>query len=400
MRGWVYAVLEHGTGGDRWSRWTARFLAALIVANICAVTLESVPRFADRYGPLFAALEALSLVVFTVEYLLRLWVAPEHALLRHLSPWRARRVVALGPMGLIDFLAVAPFWFAAIVPDELQILVVFRVVRFLKLTRYSAALRSLLDVLSLERRALFGCLVLFVGATVATATLIHLAERSAQPDRFGTIPDAMWWSVVTLATVGYGDVVPVTAAGRVVASLTIVVGLMMVALPVGIVANAFANEIHRREFVITWGMVARVPLFAELRATEIADIMRLLRARTVEAGAIVTRRGEPAHSMYFVANGEVEIELPNERVRLAEGHFFGEIAVLRRARRSATARALVRTNLLMLDAEDFHALMDRQPALAARIQAVARDRVGPEVVTPRGDIVTEEIDAAKQQDAR
>ena len=124
--------------------------------------------------------------------------------------------------------------------------------------------------------------------------------------------------------------------GKLIAAVTIFLGLIMIALPVGIIANAFDEEVHRRDFVVTWGMVAKVPLFSELDASEIADIMRLLRAQQVEAGAVIVRRGEPGHSMYFIAAGEVEIELPHERVRLGVGHFFGEIAVLQRTRRSAT----------------------------------------------------------------
>ena len=182
--------------------------------------------------------------------------------------------------------------------------------------------------------------------------------------------------IVTLGTIGYGDVVPVTALGRVVAAITIFVGLIMVALPIGIVATAFADEIHRRDFVVTWGMVARVPLFAELEATDIADIMRLLHAQQVEAGDVIARRGEAAHSMYFIAAGEVEIELKNERVRLGAGHFFGEVAALRRTRRTATVTAVTRTSLLMLDAHDLHVLMDREPRIAERIREVARSRLG------------------------
>ena len=139
-------------------------------------------------------------------------------------------------------------------------------------------------------------------------------------------------------------------------------GMIMMALPIGIVATAFAEEVHRRAFVVTWGMVARVPLFSGLSAIEIADIMELLRAEQIEADEVVVRRGEAAHSMYFVAAGEVEIALDSERIRLGAGHFFGEIAVLRRARRSATVTALTRTSLLVLDAHDLHALMARQPA--------------------------------------
>jgi voltage-gated potassium channel len=205
----------------------------------------------------------------------------------------------LGPFGVIDLLAVLPFWLALIWPADLRVILIFRIVRFLKLSRYSPAMRSLLDALYSERRALTRCFVLFVGATLIVASIMHLIERDVQPDKFGTSPDAMWWAIVTLGTIGYGDVVPVTALGRVIASFTIFLGLVMVALPIGIVSTAFADEIHRRDFVVTWSMVARVPLFAELRAGEIADIMRLLRAQQVEPGAIVARRGEPAHSLYL-----------------------------------------------------------------------------------------------------
>jgi len=230
------------------------------------------------------------------------------------------------------------------------------------------------------------------------ASIMHLIERDAQPEKFGTIPEAMWWAIVTLGTIGYGDVVPVTPLGRLIASFAIFGGLIMVALPVGIIASAFAEAIHRRDFVVTWSMVARVPLFAELRAGEIADIMRLLRAQQVEPGSIIARRGEPAHSMYFVAAGEVEIELKEKHIRLGPGHFFGEVAALRRARRSATVIATERTSLLVLDAHDLHALMERQPRIAERIRDVVRSRIGRDIVTPRGDMVVEEIEEAETLD--
>src|SRR5947209_10014666 len=238
--------------------------------------------------------------------------------------------------------------------------------RFLKLARYSPAMRSLLDVLYQERRALFGCFVILLGGALISASIMHLVEHQAQPDKFGTIPDAMWWAIVTLGTIGYGDVVPVTLLGRVVASITIFLGLIMVALPVGIVATAFADAIHRRDFVVTWGMVARVPLFAGLTADEIAEISQLLKAQTAESGTVIAQRGEPAHSMYFISSGEVEIDIDNGPVRLGDGHFFGEVAVLRGAERSATVRAIARTHLLVLDADDFKALLQRQPKLDER----------------------------------
>jgi len=388
----IYEILHHGTVGDRTSRTVGQFIVLLIIVNLIAVTLESMPDLAERHGAAFTTVEILSLTVFSLEYALRVWVAVDHPPYHHLGPHRARLKFVFSPMGIVDLLAVLPFWFTLVLPADLRVVLVFRVVRFLKLTRYSAGMSSLLHVVYAERRALFGCFIILLGATLIAASIMHLIERNVQPDRFGTIPDAMWWAIVTLGTLGYGDVVPVTALGRVVAGVTIFFGLIMVALPVGIVATAFAEQIHRRDFVVTLGMVARVPLFADLKAGDIADIMHLLRAHQIEAGAVIARRGEPAHSMYFIAAGEVEIELKSQRVRLGTGQFFGEIAALRRARRSATATAVSRTSLLALDAHDLHALMDREPRIAARIHEVVRHRLGRDIVSPHGDVVREELE--------
>jgi voltage-gated potassium channel len=398
LRHQIYEILDYGTIGHRTSRIVGRFIVLIIIVNLIAVVLQSMPDLAERYAATFAAIEITSLVLFTVEYSLRVWVAVEHPPYHHLSPLRARLAFILSPPGLVDLLAILPFWFALVLPADLRVLQVLRVVRFLKLTRYSTGMSSLLDVVYTERRALFGCFIILMGATLIAASIMHLIEGPAQPDKFGTIPDAMWWAIVTLGTLGYGDVVPITALGRLVAGVTIFFGLIMVALPVGIVATAFAEQIHRRDFVVTLGMVARVPLFADLSAADIADIMRLLRAHQIEAGAVIARRGEPAHSMYFVAAGEVEIALKDQRVRLGTGQFFGEIAALRRARRSATVTAVTRTSLLALDAHDLHALMDREPRVAERIREVVRNRIGRDIVSPQGDVVSEELEGAESLD--
>jgi voltage-gated potassium channel len=392
LRRRVYDLIEHGPVGERSQRIVSRLLIALIVVNLAAVTLESVPQYEHAYAHVFLTIEILSLVVFTVEYLLRVWVAVEHTPHQALSPTQARLKFVFSANGIIDLVSVLPFWFGFLVPTELRVILVFRIVRFLKLARYSPAIRSLLDALYSERRALFGCVVILIGASLIAAALMHLAERSAQPDKLGTIPDAMWWAIVTLGTIGYGDVVPVTPLGKIIASVTIFGGLIMIALPVGIIATAFSEQIHRRDFVVTWSMVARVPLFAGLDASQVADILRLLRAQSVDPGDVIVRRGDPAHSMYFIAAGEVAIDTGSKRVRLGVGHFFGEVAVLRRARRSATVTAATRTSLLVLDAEDLRALMEREPRIAERINESVRNRVGRERVTRTGDIVTEELE--------
>jgi voltage-gated potassium channel len=192
----------------------------------------------------------------------------------------------------------------------------------------------------------------------------------------------------------------VTLLGKVVSVFAIVTGLAMIALPVAIISTAFADEVRRRDFVVTWGMLARVPLFSHLGASEIADIMRLLRAQTIESGEVLVRRGDAATSMYFITAGEVEIDLPNQRVRLSDGTFFGEIALLRRTNRSGTVTATRKTKLLALDAQDFHALIERLPALAAHVRETAQARLADSPEAPKGDLAAGEIALAAQADGQ
>jgi voltage-gated potassium channel len=389
LRQGLYGLLEFEPGGfGTIVNWT---LIVLIVTTLTATVLESVPRLAAGYGEIFQVIEIAALTAFSIEYAARVWTAAEHPPWRRLGPIRSRAHFFVSPAGLVDLAAVLPFWLSFFIAADFKAFLVLRLIRFFKLTRYSPAMRSLLEALYAERRALVGCFVILCGATLMAAALMHLAEGEVQPQKFGTIPDAMWWAIVTLGTIGYGDAVPITVTGRLIAGLTIFVGFLMVALPVGIVATAFANEVHRRDFVVTWGLVARIPLFAELSATQIADVMKILRSQKVDKGTVIARRGEPAHSMYLIVDGEVEIRMRHKYVHLGAGDFFGEIAALRQARRSATVVALQATRLLALDASDLHGLMDREPQIATRIWEAARQRLGCELDTAAGDLVPSEL---------
>src|SRR5262249_18075648 len=180
----LYEILEHGPIGDRIGLIVSRLIVLLIVTNLVAMTLDSVPKLEAQYGPLFLAIEVLSLMPFTVEYALRVWVAAEHAPYRHSSERKARWKFVTSPLGLIDLLAALPFWFALVLPADLRVLLVFRMVRFLKLARYSPAMRSLLDVLYNERRALFGCFVILLGATLLAPCILPVIARPPRPHKF------------------------------------------------------------------------------------------------------------------------------------------------------------------------------------------------------------------------
>jgi voltage-gated potassium channel len=388
----LYLIMDQSAEVGWLSASADWLLIAVIVVTLAATVMQSVPAVAARHGSLLDMIEYVALTVFSLEYALRLWIAVEHPPWRRLGAFRAALRWAISPAGLLDFAAILPFWLSFLSTD-LRIVLVLRLIRFFKLGRYSPAMRSLLEALYSERRALFGCFVILCGATLMAAALMHLAEGAVQPEKFGTIPDAMWWAIVTLGTVGYGDAVPMTAVGRLIGGVTIFAGLLMVALPVGIVATAFASEVHRRDFVVTWGLVARVPLFNQLSATQIADVMKILRAQKVEKGAVIVRRGEPAHSMYLIVDGEVEIRLRHRHVRLSAGDFFGEIAALRQSRRSATVQALTPTRLLALDASDLHGLMDREPQIASRIWEAAQARLGSEMDKTSSDLIDLELPA-------
>jgi voltage-gated potassium channel len=396
LRDRLYELLEHDhlpySVGSRF----VRLIVCIIVVDVLAMTFASVPEFDARFGMLFTVIKVGAVTVFALEYAARLWSVAGHSP-RKSSPVQDRIEYAFSGLGVIDLMAFLPASIALIAGSR-SALVLFGVLPFFKLVRYSPAMRSLFAALHAERRSLVGCLVILAGAVLVFASLLYAIEHDVQPDKFGTLPQAMWWAIVTLGTVGYGDVVPVTPLGKLVSAFAIIGGLTMIALPVAIISTAFADEIRRRDFVVTWGMLARVPLFSHLSATEIADIMRLLRAQAIESGEILVRRGDPASSMYFITAGEVEIELPHQRVRLSDGTFFGEIALLHRTKRSGTVTATRKTRLLALDAQDFHALIERMPALAAHVQKIAKARLADSAEAHKGDLAAAELAQATHDD--
>lgn len=375
----VYDILELARPGDRLALVARNALVALVLLSVLSVILETVPSVKAEYGTLLTDFELFAVIMFTLEYVMRLWAAPEHPPWRRLPAWKARLRYVMTPTAIIDLVTVLPFYLAYFVAADFRVFVMFRLLRLLKLARYSPGMRSLSEAIYIERRALLACAVILLALVVGTASIMHMAEHEAQPDRFGTIPDAMWWSVITLTTVGYGDSVPVTPLGKVIASLTALMGLVMLALPVGIIATSFAQVIHRRDFVVTWGMVVRVPLFQSLSPDDISNIMRYLRSQVVQPDEIVVRKGDMDRRIYFITSGQVSLDHGHRHDLISDGEFFGSITVGEQdLPHTATARATVRSDLLVLDTDDVRHLFIAHPEIGEHVRKVHEKRMaGP-----------------------
>ncbi len=243
--------------------------------------------------------------------------------------------------------------------------------------------RQLQRVLTREAGPLSSVLVIFLIVLFMAAALAYLFERDAQPAGFSSLPAALWWAVVTLTTTGYGDVVPITLGGRLVAALLMICGLGIFGLWTGILATGFAAENRRHNFIQTWELLGKVPFFAALGPATLADVTNMLRRIDMRGGVTVVRRGQTGDCMYFIAAGEVEVELPGKRVQLGVGAFFGELALLGNSVRTASVRTTRSTTLLVLDLVDFRALMARHPELAKAIDEEARRRAAENAATGR-----------------
>lgn len=375
MRQRVHDILEFGSEYDPVTQAVNIFLVTMILLNVAAFIAATVPEIGQRYGNAFQLFNLVSVAIFTIEYVLRLWSCVELPYLRDLPTWRRRLKFAHRPLMVIDLIAILPFYLGFLIGIDLRILRILRLFRFLKLARYSPALVALGRVFANERRALFGALLVMLALLLFASSGMYLLERHAQPENFSSIPSAAWWALATLTTVGYGDVVPVTTFGRVFGGLIMVFGLGMFALPIGILATGFSHEANRREFVITWGMVARVPIFAHLEAAVVAQIGALLHSHSYQEGEPIMRAGDVADAMYFIASGEVAVDADEGQVRLGEGDFFGEMALLYRRQREHNVTALTKCRVLVLDKIDLEQLCHREPELLSHIRSVAEERL-------------------------
>jgi voltage-gated potassium channel len=229
------------------------FLISLIMINVIAIVLESVVSLAQQYKYEFLILELVSVSIFAIEYLLRLWSCVERAEYKSLDcgNFQRRLKYLLSPLALIDLMAILPTLLMMFITFDLRFLRVLRLLRVFKLTRYSRAMQLLLQSFRDESSSLLAAFFIMAVVLILASCGIYLIEHDIQPDKFGSIPAAMWWAMATLTTVGYGDVVPVTPLGRFFGGVITLLSMGMVAIPTGLLASSFSEQLRKRRIMFS-----------------------------------------------------------------------------------------------------------------------------------------------------
>src|ERR1700742_4262558 len=337
-----------------------------VVAGVALMILLTVDPAYDLLHRWINALLWVCLAFFVFEWVIRL----RHAVVTERLP-----AYPLSVRGLVDTasaLAVPVVLAFGAEPRTAWLLGMFWALKALPGIR---GLRQLRRVIVQESGPLFSVLVIFLMVLFLASVMVYLLERDVQPATFGSIPAALWWAVATLTTTGYGDAVPITPLGRLIAAFVMICGLGVFGLWTGILATGFAAETRRDNFLRTWESVSKVPFFASLGPAAIADVTQMLRTMDLPARTTIIRKGQAGDCMYFIASGEVAVDLPGKKVLLRDGAFFGEMALLGNNLRSADITTTRVSQLLVLDLVDFRMLMARHPDIAETIDAEAKRRV-------------------------
>jgi voltage-gated potassium channel len=362
----VLAKLWHFSAPLR--RFGASSLArlAMLAIGLGAMTALTVPDLAQSAGGWLSACLWCCLAYFGVEGFVRAQGAWQSGRMR-------RHLVSAS--GIVDLAAVVPVPLALIGGIAAPTAWLFAALWVLKLAQDSPGFAQLGRVFVLEAKPLASVLALFLIALFLAAAAMHVLERDLQPVAFGTLPAALWWAVVTLTTTGYGDEVPHTHLGHLLGSFVMICGIATFGLWTGILATGFAAESRRRNFIQTWDLVSKVPFFQTLDPSAIAEITHMLRRLEVPARTAVIRRGKIGDCMYFIADGEVQVDVKPAAVRLGAGSFFGELALLGDSVRTANVFTTKPSTLLILDLVDFRTLTAHHPELARAIDAEAKRRM-------------------------
>ena len=314
-------------------------------------------------------------LIFLIDFLLRI-VGSYHHL--NVINFENDKVVSLKRFlfsfyGFIDFLSAVLILLLAFGYKNSDILLSLTLLSIFKLARYSPALIILKDVFISERKTLLAALYIMTILTLTTSLTLYFLERDTNPG-FENLLNSIWWSIITLATVGYGDVVPQTPIGKLFGGFAAISGFGMFALPAGILANGFASELKRLKEIANWNMVAQVPLFSNLDSGVIYDIANLLRVKRFRKNEVIIKEGSYGDCMYFIVEGYVQVLNKDIDILLKKGSFFGEIALVENVPRTANVIAKTNCELLELSKYNFQSFIYSKPALLKQIQEVVKQR--------------------------
>lgn len=278
--------------------------------------------------------------------------------------------------GIIDLLAVIPVPLALLIGVPPESAWLLASLWLLKLAPVVPGISLLGRVIEQEARPLASVFVIFLIVLLLAAVALFVVEGEGQPERFGSLPQSLWWAVTTLTTTGYGDAIPQTFLGRMIAGLVMICGLGVFGMLTGILATGFATEHRRRDFVQNWGLVTSVPFLRDLDARAVIELTHKLRRLDLAERIVVVRRGRPGDCMYFLASGEVEVMVSPKPIRLGAGSFFGELALLDGGPRTASVVTTMPSTLLILEVSDFRAFTAHHPELAEVVEREAARRRG------------------------
>lgn len=247
LRQKVFSLVEPSPNMKHATFWFDAFILILILLNILAVILQSDAKINAKFYLFFSRFELFSVVVFTIEYVFRLWSCVEKT--KYINPITGRLRWMTSPMALIDLLAILPFYlpFAGIDLRFIRIFRLFRIFRLLKISRYINAAEMIRNVIVNKKEELLISLFAISVLLLVVSSFMYFVEGDIQPQAFGSIPKSLWWGVITMTTVGYGDVYPVTTVGKILGSIVAILGVGIVALPTGLLASGFSDEIKKRK---------------------------------------------------------------------------------------------------------------------------------------------------------
>ena len=330
-----------------------KFFGAVIAFNIFHQVASSTG-YLSLDMPMLKILYLISLGIFGIELLLRV-----------LAERRLSFLLSIDGLVLINQIFFSIY--------DLRVLRLFRLFDIFSNSRFLMPTSTLIKTIVKQRNALLGSQIMVISILLVVSTFIYFLESSVQPDVFGSIPATMWWGIATLTTVGYGDVVPMTDLGKLLASFTMLVGIGMFALPAAILASAYYEEIQKKNFLVSFEAIASVPLFQSLPIGAVGKINEKLQVVLVSEHETIFSKGEEADSMFIIEYGKVKVDI-EQPVFLVAGDFFGEMGLLGNLPRNATLIAADDTKLLELTKSDLAELSEEHPGLFKELELSVSDR--------------------------